>query len=183
MSRIGLAFRAFFGVLGNAESATAVETALTGGGPKPAAITEKPKAPEPPPKPKPEQNSAITLLSALQREARFIDFLKESLDSFSDAQVGAVCRDVHRDAGSVIQRFFDVQPLDSQHGEGENVDLGTDYDPALYRLSGAVADGEQVQGTLQHHGWKATQCELPKWTGTDTALMVVSPAELEIQSH
>jgi len=184
MNRIGLAFRAFFGVLGNAEKATAVESALSDS-PTPTALIEKPKKPEkptPPPKPAPVQNAAVTFLCALQREARFVDFLKESLDSFSDAQVGAVCRDVHRDAGAVVERFFSVQPLDDAHKEGDKVELASDYDPSLYRLSGAVAGANSTSGTLQHHGWKATRCELPKWTGTDSALLVVAPAEIEVKN-
>ena len=58
----------------------------------------------------PGSSEAITLLAALQREARFVDFIQESLDGYSDAQIGAVARDVHRDCGAVLTRMFALRP-------------------------------------------------------------------------
>src|SRR5688500_1390014 len=49
------------------------------------------------------RSEAITLLAALQREGRLVDFLKESLADYSDAQIGAVARDLHRDCGKVVE--------------------------------------------------------------------------------
>ena len=57
------------------------------------------------PKP-PARSEAITLLAALQREARFVDFIQESLAGYTDAQIGAAARDVHRDCGTVLKRMF-----------------------------------------------------------------------------
>ena len=50
-------------------------------------------------------------MAALQREARFLDIVKEPLGQFDDAQVGAAARDVLRDCGDVIERMFAVQPV------------------------------------------------------------------------
>ena len=61
--------------------------------------------------PKAARSEAITLLATLQREARFVDFIKEPLDGYSDAQIGAAARDVHRDCGKVLDRLFAIQSL------------------------------------------------------------------------
>ncbi len=76
-----------------------------------AAVAEPPK-PQPKPEPKKPaaaprgRSEALTLLATLQREARFVDFIMESLEGYSDAQIGAVARDVHRDCGKVLERLF-----------------------------------------------------------------------------
>ena len=67
--------------------------------------------PATPPAPKPpERSEAITLLATLQREARFVDFIQESLAAYSDAQIGAAVRDVHRDCAAVLKRLFELRP-------------------------------------------------------------------------
>jgi hypothetical protein len=47
----------------------------------------------------PARSEALNLLAAMQREARFVDFIREPLDGYSDAQIGAAARTVHRDCG------------------------------------------------------------------------------------
>ena len=64
--------------------------------------------------PRAGRSDSLTLLAALQREARFIDFVKESLEGFTDAQIGAAARDVHRDCGLVLQRLFGIEPATSE---------------------------------------------------------------------
>ncbi|MGL6193792.1 MAG: DUF2760 domain-containing protein, partial [Thermoguttaceae bacterium] len=59
----------------------------------------------------PLQNEAITLLAAMQREARFVDFIQESLTGYSDSQIGAAARKVHDDCAKVLNRFFDFKPV------------------------------------------------------------------------
>ncbi|MGC3970646.1 MAG: DUF2760 domain-containing protein [Pirellulales bacterium] len=93
MGRISTAFRAFFRALGNADIAKQIDEVLGGGGSKPAVAslpppTAAPAKPAEAPK-KPARSDALTLLAALQREARLVDFLKEKLDGYSDAQIGA----------------------------------------------------------------------------------------------
>ena len=71
----------------------------------------------PPAKPEPPvRNDAIGLLAALQREARFIDIVKEPLGDYSDAQVGAAARDVLRDCGAVLDRLFKLEPIVDKAG-------------------------------------------------------------------
>ena len=73
--------------------------------PEPKAAKPEPK-PEPAPKPEPvakkvdlsaaQRDGALALLALLQRDGRLIDFLREPLDGFADADIGAAARDVHR---------------------------------------------------------------------------------------
>lgn len=181
--RIAVAFRAFFASLFNAEAAERIGQALSG---QPAIEAEpkpeesKPKAPSKPAEPpKPKRSEAITLLATLQREARFIDFVKEPLDSFSDEQIGAVARDVHRDCGSVLERMFGLQPAVSDE-EGSNITVDDDLDLGVYRLTGNVSAGKGATGSLQHHGWKAKKSDVPTWNGTESAALIIAEAEVEI---
>jgi hypothetical protein len=126
------------------------------------------------------RSEALTLLAVLQREGRLVDFLKEPIASYSDAQVGAAVRDVHKGCSVVIERMFAPQPL-APAAEGSQVEVPKGYDPLEYRLVGNVMGDAPYQGTLCHSGWKATQCELPEWTGSDSSLLVIAQAEVEIK--
>lgn len=185
MRRLMLAFRCFWSVLTRPQNESAVRGLLESSSPGEPSSTEaepatKRPAPQPPAKPAAAQNPAITLLAALQREARLIDFLQEPLDQFDDAQIGAVVRDIHRDGAAVIERFFAIRPVDEQHSEGNRVELAPGFDPAEYQLTGSVAGDAGVSGTLQHQGWRATRCELPQWTGPEQAALIIAPAEVEV---
>ena len=143
-------------------------------------------APAPPPavfapaaKP-PARSEAITLLGALQREARFVDFIQESLAGYSDAQIGAVVRDVHRDSAAVLDRLFALKPAVPQE-EGSEVDVPKGFDAGRLRLTGNVASEPPLSGRLVHPGWEAAKCELPTWTGSKDSARVIAPAEVEIK--
>ena len=127
----------------------------------------------------PQRSEAITLLAALQREGRLVDFLMESLDDYSDDQIGAAVRDVHRDCKEVLNRMFDLRPAASQE-EGQTVELAEGFDPGRYQLVGNLTEGQAVHGTLVHRGWQATQTEVPLWTGTEASAKIVAPIQLEI---
>ncbi|QDU55942.1 DUF2760 domain-containing protein [Aeoliella mucimassa] len=172
--RIWLAFQTFFKVLFNKEFATDLEQLQLEGPPQPAAL------PTPTPKPKPPARSeAITLLATLQREARFVDMVSESLDAYSDAQIGAAARDVLRDCGQVVERLFALKPMADQE-EGQPIEVPAAYDAAQYRLVGSVSGEGPFNGTLQHAGWKATKVELPQWSGDEASALVVAPAEVQV---
>ena len=83
------------------------------------------------------RSEAVTLLSALQREARFVDIVKEPLDQYTDAQVGAAARDVLKDCGRVLERLFALRPLVEQP-EGSELEAPAGYDAGRYRLVGKV---------------------------------------------
>ncbi|QDU96939.1 DUF2760 domain-containing protein [Lignipirellula cremea] len=180
--RMMVAFRAFFAALFNGETAARIDSAL---GAEPAAglppVEEKPKTPPPAPQPKrPARSEALTLLAALQREARFLDIVKEPLGDYSDAQIGAAARDVLRDCGKVLDRLFALEPILDQE-EGDTCETPAKFDAGRYRVTGAVAGDPPYRGQLVHHGWQAAKCELPEWSGGQDSANVVAPVELEIK--
>ncbi len=184
--RLGLAIRVFFQVLGSATAARAVEEALECL--RRGASAEVPAPAQPAPRASVAEagaarpagrSDAVSLLATLQREARLIDMIKEPLGNYSDAQVGAAARDVLRDCGRVLDRLFALQPLVEQE-EGSQVEVPAGYDPGRYRLTGNVGGTPPFRGRLVHHGWLATRCELPTWSGSAAAQMVVAPEEVEV---
>jgi hypothetical protein len=118
-------------------------------------------------------------LAALQREARFVDLVMEPLGGYSDAQVGAAARDVLRDCGQVLDRLFGIAPLVDQE-EGTDVEVPAGYDAGRYRLTGNVGGQPPFRGRLAHHGWLATRCQLPTWSGSEGARMIIAPQEVEL---
>ena len=181
MARFGLAFKAFFRTLRDPAFAASVQAALAAPAETPAQPAGEPTAKKPVEKPvKPRRSDAVSLLAGLQREARLVDFLQESLSEYSDAQVGAAVRDVHRDCRAALERWFALQPVVGGQ-EGEAVDVPAGFDAARFRLSGHVTGQPPYRGTLCHHGWQASRCELPEWTGSAAAALVVAPAEVELK--
>ena len=145
----------------------------------PPAIAVTPEAPaKPVAAPRPVRSDAISLLSALQREGRLIDFLKEPIDTYSDAQIGAAVRDIHRDCASVLERQFALRPVLEQP-EGSSVSRATKTAGRI-RLAGKV-ESNATSGTLVHHGWQATACSVPVYTGDAESALIVAPAEVEVR--
>ena len=183
MGSVGLAFRAFFRTLLSAEVSQRVRTALDGQPlPKITAGEESKQkaaddkaAPEPPPK----RSEAITLLAALQREARLVDLIQQPLGQFSDEQIGAAARGVLGDSAAVLTRFFALKPVLSEN-EGEQISVPPAYDPGRFKLSGNVSGSPPYTGKLAHAGWEATTVNLPTWTGNKSSANIIAPAEVEI---
>jgi hypothetical protein len=176
--RLGLAFQAFFRVLGDAACAERVRRALADTAPTTAA---KPAKVEAPPIGAAQRSEALTLLSTLQREARLVDFLQEPIAAYTDAQIGAAVRDVHERARAALDRMFGLEAVVSA-AEGAEIHVPRGFDPLEYRLGGDVSGEPPFRGTLRHHGWRASRCELPRWTGGSAAARVVAPAEVELVS-
>lgn len=177
MGRIGLAFKAFCAILFNAEQAERIARLMV----SPPAAEPPPRqaAPEPPPAPKPSRSEALTLLETFQREARLIDFLEEELDGYTDAQVGAAVREVHRGCRDVLHRLFAIGPLLDQP-EGTSYEVAETDPSARIRLTGKVVETRPVTGRLVHTGWQAARCDLPVWTGEPADARILAPAEVEI---
>ena len=182
MRRITIALRVFFAVLFRAEVAREVERVLCGASQQGQAITDRTSRPEPKPQPKklPARSEAVTLLATLQREARFIDFIKEPLGEYSDAQIGAAARDVHRDCGGVLERLFGLQPIVSEE-EGAKIEVPAGFDAGRYQLSGKGAGEPPFRGRLRHHGWEAARQELASWSGSESAARTIAPVEVELE--
>ena len=179
MRRILLAIRVFFLILFNGAVAEQVAKAIE----RKEAPAEAPPAPpaKKPPAPKPAARSeAVTLLAALQREARFVDFVQEPLAGYTDAQIGAAARDVHRDCGAVLARMFALRPAVTEE-EGKDVEVPAGFDAGRWRLTGNVTGSPPFRGRLVHPGWEAAACELPTWSGNAAAARIIAPAEVELR--
>ena len=183
MRRILLAIRVFFRTLFDAAVARQVAQVLKGPEAGGAAVAEpaSPAGVKQPPTPRPPARSeALTLLATLQREARFVDFVKEPLGSYTDAQIGAAAREVHRECGKLLERLFALRPILPDQ-EGAEVGVPAGFDAGRYRLLGNVTGEPPFRGRLTHHGWEATSCDLPSWSGSDPAARVIAPAEVELK--
>jgi hypothetical protein len=187
MGNFGLGIRTFFRILRDDRFARQI-IALESGDLAPrgeAPLAERPAPPSPAPESAPRRAStrrsdAISLLALLQREARLVDFVNERIDAYSDAQIGAAARDVHKGCAAVFQRAFALQPL-AEGAEGSSVEVPRGFDPSRFRVVGAVTGEPPYRGTVQHPGWKATQCVLPEWTGNESTALVVAPVEVEVR--
>ena len=175
MGRIGLAFKVFFGILFKRAVAERAESIFSNETLPKITPTEIPEKVERPAS-KPLRSEALTLLETLQREARLVDLCMDSLDAYSDEQIGAAARNVLRDCGQVLQRMFAFTPVAD---EGSELTVPEGFDPARYRLVGHVGQ-PQYRGRVTHGGWQATRCDLPQWTGSKESSLIIAAAEVEI---
>jgi hypothetical protein len=177
---LGFALKVFFRVLRDRDMAAQIAPLFRGDMvTTPATAAPAAESPEATVESAPARSDALTLLAALQREARLVDFLKEDLSGYDDAQIGAAVRDLHRDAAAVLERLFALRPLRDQE-EGVHVEIPAGFDPALVTLTGQVTGSPPFQGTLVHQGWQATHCALPTWSGQSDDALIITPAEVEV---
>lgn len=148
---------------------------------EPAKPVEAPKPVQAPAQPALKTHSpdaALQLLSLLQQEARFIDFLNEDLKGFSDAEIGAVARVVHEGGKKTLQQYFTLAPVRSEDEE-TRITLPEGFNAAEVRVTGNVVGQPPFTGTLVHRGWRVTGVNLPKLAdGHDARILV--PAEVEL---
>jgi hypothetical protein len=182
--RLGLAFGAFSAVLGDAGFA-ARYAALRSGAAAPAPAPAPTPAPVPAPVAAPapalktlDTDAALQLLALLQREARLIDFTRESLAGYDDAQIGAAARLVHEGCAKVLREHFDIVPVRSET-EGSRVTLPPGFDAAAVKLTGNVTGSAPFTGSLAHRGWRAADVKLPRLAEGHDA-RVLAPAEVEL---
>lgn len=123
-------------------------------------------------------DAALQLLNLLQKEARFIDFIKEDVSAYSDADIGAAARVVHQGCNKAINEHFTLAPV-SQDQEGSRVTLNKGFDAASYRLTGNIVGEAPFSGTLVHKGWQVTDLRLPKLTEGHNA-KIIAAAEVEL---
>lgn len=121
---------------------------------------------------------AVRLLALLQREGRLVDFLMEPIDAYSDAQIGAAVREIHRHCAEVLGKTLLLEKILPQE-EGQTVEVAAGFDPSAIRLTGAVSGQPPFRGTLKHAGWRVREVRLPSLPhGQDP--WVLMPAEVEI---
>ena len=192
--RIFLAFRAFFATLFRADSAERIRNALAGNSsPVSAAATKKQPADEAAndglnrpsvmsARNDQARNDAITMLAVLQRDARLLDLVHESLDDYSDEQIGGAARNVLRDTRKALEKVFGLRRL-VDVAEGDRIEIPNQSSPIRWRVLGSGANSTEgssgSRGTLVHAGWIASKTELPTWTGKKEDVLVVAPAEVE----
>jgi hypothetical protein len=122
--------------------------------------------------------AALQLLTLLQQEARFIDFISEDLTGHSDADIGAVARIVHEGASKTINEYFTLTPIRTEQEETP-VRVPEGFNAAEIRLTGNVVGSAPFSGTLVHRGWKATATSLPKLAaGHDASIIAAAEVEL-----
>ncbi|MDA7417624.1 DUF2760 domain-containing protein [Xenophilus arseniciresistens] len=180
-ARLGLAFS----VLGDGRLAARLQALRNGAAPVEAVAPAATPAPVTPPAPAPAAvratanvDAALQLLAALQREARFVDFLQEDIAAYSDAEVGGAARMLHGGARKVLQESFDLEPVRTE-SEGSRLTLPAGFDASAVRLTGNVVGQAPFTGTLQHKGWRATAVRLPALTEGHDA-RVIAAAEVEL---
>lgn len=128
--------------------------------------------------PERDTTSALQLLAILQREGRFIDFLKEDVSGFSDADIGAAARVVHEGCTRGLKDVLTLEPVRTEE-EGATIELPPGYDAARTRVTGNVVGEPPFTGTLAHHGWQVRTLELPELiAGHDPS--IVAAAEVEV---
>ena len=183
MSRFALAFSCFFRLLFGKQLSPDAARYLPA--PPPPKELPPPVVVAPPPVERPRvataqhhRDGALAMLALLQREGRLVDFLREPLDGFSDADIGAAARDVHRGCKKVLEQNLVLEAV--MPGEEEaKVTVPKGFDPAEIRLIGEAKGEPPYQGTLRHHGWRVVEAKLPTLAeGVDR--MVIAPAEVEL---
>ena len=126
------------------------------------------------------KDGALALLALMQREGRLVDFLREPLDGFSDADIGAAARDVHRGCKKVLDQHLSFEPV-MPGAEEERVSVPKGFDPSEIRLIGEAKGEPPFKGTLRHHGWRVVDAKLPQLAeGVDRT--VIAPAEVELSA-
>lgn len=131
------------------------------------------------PPPKEEDSSHLRLLALLQHSGRLVDFLKEEIDSFSDAQVGAAVRQVHSACKDTLEELVTIRPI-LNSPEGSKITINAGYDATTIRLVGSVPAAPPYVGVVVHPGWQAHKLSMPKQSGTQRG-PVLSAAEIEVR--
>ena len=157
MNRFVLALRAFWRILTDRDFAARVEPLFS----------RAPTGPD------------LRVLAVLQRDGRLVDFLEEDIDGYSDAQIGAAVRDIHRGCRKSLHDYLTIEPI-IDAAEEQPVTVPADFDPAAVRLVGNVDGAPPFRGTLKHHGWRVRSVHLPLLPVARDDSSVLSPAEVEI---
>ena len=123
-------------------------------------------------------DAALQLLGLLQKEARFIDFIKEDISGYGDADIGIAARVVHEGCNKAINEHFTLAPVRSEQ-EGSKITLPEGFDAASVRLTGNIVGTAPFKGTLVHKGWQVTNIRLPKLTQGHNAA-IIATAEVEL---
>jgi hypothetical protein len=157
LNRLWLGLKSFWRILTEADFASRVEPLFS----------RSPTGPD------------LRILAVLQRDGRLVDFLQEDIDSYSDAQIGAAVRDIHRGCRKSLHDYLTIEPIINAAEEAK-VQVPSDFDPATIRLIGNVDGKPPFHGILKHHGWRVRSVHLPVLPAARDDSSVLTPAEVEI---
>jgi hypothetical protein len=130
-----------------------------------------------PPPPK-VSGEPVRILGILQRESRFLDFLMENIQPYSDDQIGASVRDIQQKAQAALKKHLTLEPILTQE-EGSNVTVQSGFDPSAIRLVGNVTGNPPFNGIVKHAGWKVKNINIPKPPeGQDEFVLMAAEVEL-----
>lgn len=121
-------------------------------------------------------DAALQLLTLLQREGRFVDFVQQELASFGDADIGAAARVVHEGCRRALRAHARVV---SVRNEAEGSTLTLERAGEDVKLVGNVAGSAPFRGVLRHRGWRVEELTLPTVVGAHDPTLI-APAELEL---
>ncbi len=123
--------------------------------------------------------SHLHLLTILQQSGRLIDFFKEDIKTFNDAQIGAAVRKIHENCSQELEKIVTIRAIREEE-EGARITIPVGYDPASLRVIGQVKGEPPYMGILVHKGWEAHQRSLPKRVGKQSNT-IICPAEVEVK--
>jgi len=123
-------------------------------------------------------DAALQLLNLLQTEARFIDFIKEDVNAYSDEEIGAAARVVHTGCNKALNEHFTLTTVRTEQ-EGSKITLNKGFNASEVRLTGNIVGEAPFTGTLVHKGWQVTDIKLPKLTQGHNA-NIIAAAEVEL---
>ncbi|MEJ7731183.1 MAG: DUF2760 domain-containing protein [Polyangiaceae bacterium] len=126
----------------------------------------------------PDVTAALQLLSLLQREGRFVDFVEQEIAGFGDGDVAAAARVVHSGCRKAVREHVTLEAVRAED-EGAKVTLEDGFDAGSVKLTGNVRGSAPFTGTLRHRGWRAKEAKLPTAAPGHDAT-VLAPAEVEL---
>lgn len=132
----------------------------------------------PPVAPKKATGAPLRILTLLQTEARFFDFLMEDLSAASEQQIGAAVREIHKKAQAALKQHLVLEPVMAE-SEGSTVTVPAGFDPSAVRVLGNVTGSPPFTGQLQHAGWRVKEIRLAApAAGVDE--FIIQPAEVQL---
>lgn len=183
--RVSYAARCFFAVLSRGEVPADIAPEVVGAAATPAPVQEKAPLPLPAERAeaRPAEEStdrAVQLLTLLQRDGRLVDFLREDIAPYQDAQIGVAVRELHASCCKALEQYVTLEPvIDGEEDRPVTVQEG--FDPAAIKLVGNVTGRPPLRGLLRHRGWRVARINLPPLPPEGAGREVVAPAEVEIQ--
>jgi hypothetical protein len=123
------------------------------------------------------REGALIVLGGLQRDGRFIDFLQQDVDAFSDAEIGTAARVVHAGCKKRIASMMTFSALREEE-EGARVSVDPSIDAGV-KLVGNVRGNPPFSGVLLHRGWRASEVKVSAPVkGHDTTILGEAEVEL-----